>query len=220
MKTNGCSVTFESCDAAFVKKFGPAAAENMVLDFHAVHPALPFLYDASQLADFLSVSCGALNHLVNHIQDAYHPVMIPKHSGGFRHLHIPNARLLACQKQINRNFLSHFPVSTFATAYRKGGSALRNAEPHVGRKYLLKLDITDFLEASPLNRSSAQLSTPAMYRSRSAIFLPHCAAKMMSFHKALQHLLRSPISSCVVLTTRSVSGAANAKSPILATATI
>ena len=56
MKTNGCSVTFESCDAAFVKKFGPAAAENMVLDFHAVHPALPFLYDASQLADFLSVS--------------------------------------------------------------------------------------------------------------------------------------------------------------------
>ena len=95
MKTNGCSVTFESCDAAFVKKFGPAAAENMVLDFHAVHPALPFLYDASQLADFLSVSCGALNHLVNHIQDAYHPVMIPKHSGGFRHLHIPNARLLA-----------------------------------------------------------------------------------------------------------------------------
>ena len=144
MKTNGCSVTFESCDAAFVKKFGPAAAENMVLDFHAVHPALPFLYDASQLADFLSVSCGALNHLVNHIQDAYHPVMIPKHSGGFRHLHIPNARLLACQKQINRNFLSHFPVSTFATAYRKGGSALRNAEPHVGRKYLLKLDITDF----------------------------------------------------------------------------
>ena len=144
MKTNGCSVTFESCDAAFVKKFGPAAAENMVLDFHAVHPALPFLYDASQLADFLSVSCGALNHLVNHIQDAYHPVMIPKHSGGFRHLLIPNARLLACQKQINRNFLSHFPVSTFATAYRKGGSALRNAEPHVGRKYLLKLDITDF----------------------------------------------------------------------------
>ena len=220
MKTNGCSVTFESCDAAFVKKFGPAAAENMVLDFHAVHPALPFLYDASQLADFLSVSCGALNHLVNHIQDAYHPVMIPKHSGGFRICTFRTQDFWpAKNKSIEISFrTSRSPLSPPHTEREDRLSGMQN-RMSVG-SICSNWTSPIFLEASPLNRSSAQLSTPAMYRSRSAIFLPHCAAKMMSFHKALQHLLRSPISSCVVLTTRSVSGAANAKSPILATATI
>ena len=34
MKIEGSCVTFEPCDAAFVKKFGPLEAANMVLDYH------------------------------------------------------------------------------------------------------------------------------------------------------------------------------------------
>ena len=52
MKIEGSCVTFEPCDAAFVKKFGPLEAANMVLDYHSVHPDMPFLYDAEQLAGF------------------------------------------------------------------------------------------------------------------------------------------------------------------------
>lgn len=71
MKIEGSCVTFEPCDAAFVKKFGPLEAANMVLDYHSVHPNMPFLYDAEQLAGFFGISCGELNHIVNHIQKEY-----------------------------------------------------------------------------------------------------------------------------------------------------
>lgn len=78
MKIEGSCVTFEPCDAAFVKKFGPLEAANMVLDYHSVHPNMPFLYDAEQLAGFLGISCGELNHIVNHIQKEYKKAFLPK----------------------------------------------------------------------------------------------------------------------------------------------
>ena len=78
MKIKGSCVTFEPCDAAFVKKFGPLEAANMVLDYHSVHPNMPFLYDAEQLAGFFGISCGELNHIVNHIQKEYEKAFLPK----------------------------------------------------------------------------------------------------------------------------------------------
>lgn len=78
MKIEGSCVTFEPCDAAFVKKFGPLEAANMVLDYHSVHPNMPFLYDAEQLAGFFDISCGELNHIVNHIQKEYKKAFLPK----------------------------------------------------------------------------------------------------------------------------------------------
>lgn len=61
MKIEGSCVTFEPCDAAFVKKFGPLEAANMVLDYHSVHPNMPFLYDAEQLAGFFGINTIDLN---------------------------------------------------------------------------------------------------------------------------------------------------------------
>lgn len=55
MKIEKDTVTFEAPDADFVAKFGMQAAADMVLDFHCFHPQLPFLYDARQLAAFLSI---------------------------------------------------------------------------------------------------------------------------------------------------------------------
>lgn len=78
MKIEGSCVTFEPCDAAFVKKFGPLEAANMVLDYHSVHPNMPFLYDAEQLAGFFGINCGELNHIVNHIQKEYEKAFLPK----------------------------------------------------------------------------------------------------------------------------------------------
>lgn len=42
MKIDANSVTFEPQDMAFVKKFGILKATEMVLDYHAEHPNLPF----------------------------------------------------------------------------------------------------------------------------------------------------------------------------------
>lgn len=144
MKIEGSCVTFEPCDAAFVKKFGPLEAANMVLDYHSVHPNMPFLYDAEQLAGFFGISCGELNHIVNHIQKEYTKAFLPKKDGTYRSLYIPSIRLQFCLGPIKDRILSQLPVSKFATAYQKGSSTRKNAEPHIGKKNLLKLDITDF----------------------------------------------------------------------------
>lgn len=137
-------MTFEPCDAAFVKKFGPLEAANMVLDHHSVHPNMPFLYDAEQLAGFFGISRGELNHIVNHIQKEYEKAFLPKKDGTYRSLYIPSIRLRFCLGPIKDRILSQLPVSKFATAYQKGSSTRKNAEPHIGKKNLLKLDITDF----------------------------------------------------------------------------
>ena len=144
MKIDGCSVIFEPCDTAFVEKFGLSEAESMVLDYHAVHPNMPFLYDAEQLASFFGISRGELNHIVNHIQKEYEKAFLPKKDGTYRSLYIPSIRLRFCLDPIKDRILSQIPISKFATAYQKGSSTRKNAEPHIGKKYLLKLDITNF----------------------------------------------------------------------------
>lgn len=106
MKIEGSCVTFEPCDAAFVKKFGPLEAANMVLDYHSVHPNMPFLYDAEQLAGFFDISCGELNHIVNHIQKEYKKAFLPKKDGTYRSLYIPSIRLQFCLGPIKDRILS------------------------------------------------------------------------------------------------------------------
>ena len=66
MKIEKDAVTFEMPDADFVAKFGMQAAADMVLDFHCFHPQLPFLYDARQLAAFLSTSRQKLLYYARH----------------------------------------------------------------------------------------------------------------------------------------------------------
>ena len=89
------AVTFEMPDADFVAKFGMQAAADMVLDFHCFHPQLPFLYDARQLAAFLSTSRQKLLYYARHTAAAYHPVTIPKRNGDVRILSVPDARCVA-----------------------------------------------------------------------------------------------------------------------------
>ena len=144
MKIDANSVTFEPQDMAFVKKFGILKATEMVLDYHAEHPNLPFLYDAEQLAGFLGISRGELNDIVNHIQKEYKETRLPKKDGTYRSLCVPSIRLRFCQDPIKGKILPQLPVSKFATAYQKGSTTRGNAEPHIGKKFLLKLDITDF----------------------------------------------------------------------------
>ena len=102
MKIEKDTVTFEAPDADFVTKFGIQAAADMVLDFHCFHPQLPFLYDARQLAAFLSTSRQKLLYYVRHTAAAYHPVTIPKRNGDVRILSVPDDTLRRWQRKICR----------------------------------------------------------------------------------------------------------------------
>lgn len=142
MRINGKNIVFESADMPFLKKYGLDAATDMVKE-HFNNTDMPFINDTFQLADELGMKRKELFSLLRNIDSYYEEIKIPKKSGGVRVLHAPRGLLRAAQSGILR-MLRNQPVSRFATAYVTGKSLVCNATPHVGKKYLLKMDITDF----------------------------------------------------------------------------
>ena len=144
MKIKGEIVTFEEGDMAFARKFGPVRAAEMVLTFKDFNPGLPFIYDTYQLAHFLGMGRKSLFDLLRYTDREYRTVNIKKKNGGGRTLHVLSPKLKRIQSILLRHILNAFPVSQYATAYKEGTQLMDNAVPHVGKRYLLKLDITDF----------------------------------------------------------------------------
>lgn len=82
----------------------------------------------------------------NQVETHYHPVVIPKKSGGRRKLFVPDPLLRTIQRNLLHHVLEEFQTSEFACAYKKGTSIVDNARPHVGAELVLKLDIQDFFD--------------------------------------------------------------------------
>lgn len=143
MHIKGDTVFFEKCDMHFVKKMGLQQAADMALNFKTVSP-LPFLYDTYQTAAFFHISRKALFRLVKNAAQEYRLIRIKKKNGGYRTLYAPSPALRACQQRIRQDILDKLPVSKYAAAYIKGRTLIGNASPHVGKRFLLKLDLTDF----------------------------------------------------------------------------
>ena len=102
--------------------------------------------EISSLVKDLGVSAKALYSLSNQKHQHYRTVKLPKENGEFRELCVPDDFLKAVQSKIAKNLLVHEEISPFATAYRSGGSTLRNASPHVGKSMVMKLDIRQFFD--------------------------------------------------------------------------
>ena len=102
--------------------------------------------ELSSLEKDLGVSAKMLYTLSNQRYRHYHNVKIPKGNGEFRELSVPDAFLKTVQTRIAQNLLALEPISPYAKAYRPGGSPLKNAEPHVGKPVLLKMDIRQFFD--------------------------------------------------------------------------
>lgn len=84
--------------------------------------------------------------LSNNLEKHYHNVFIPKSDGSKRKLSVPDLILKKVQKSIADNILAQYPVSRYAKAYKIGSSIQRNAQPHTGKKKILKLDIEGFFD--------------------------------------------------------------------------
>ena len=63
---------------------------------------------------------GCLYALSNHAEKHYQKVSIPKRSGGFRTLLVPDPLLKNVQRNLLHHVLDGFTVSDSAAAYRKG----------------------------------------------------------------------------------------------------
>ena len=103
--------------------------------------------EAASLARDLGVDLQTLYALSNSLPAHYRSVEIPKAGGGFRRLTVPDEALKRVQRAILNNLLVYMPLSPYATAYRGGGGAVRNAARHVGQSQVLRLDIRHFFDS-------------------------------------------------------------------------
>ena len=102
--------------------------------------------ELSSLTNDLGVSSKVLYSLSNHISSHYYQTKIPKKNGEYRELSVPDEFLKMVQKRIVENLLVYEEVSPYATAYRYGGSTVKNAYPHIRKNTILKLDIRHFFD--------------------------------------------------------------------------
>lgn len=102
--------------------------------------------EISSLCQDLGYSARTLYALSNSIERHYHTVELKKPNGGTRVLHIPDKFLKSVQKRISEVLLQREPISSYAVAYRVGGSTRVNACKHVGKNKILKLDIRKFFD--------------------------------------------------------------------------
>lgn len=77
----------------------------------------------------------------------YRKKEIPKKNGATRKILVPDNNLKNIQRAILKKHLEQMPISSYATAYHKGAKLTSNALPHLNRKTILKMDITDFFSS-------------------------------------------------------------------------
>jgi retron-type reverse transcriptase len=110
--------------------------------------ALPVWKTEEDLAKALGISLKELWYFSIHRererQPHYITFSIPKRSGGKRLIMAPKRRLKMIQRKLLTLLVEKFPLSEHAHAFRRGHSIRDGAAPHVGKRFVLKLDLKDF----------------------------------------------------------------------------
>lgn len=134
--------------------------------------------ELSSLEQDLGISAKTLYAVSNNISKHYRKAKLPKKSGGYRNLSVPDEVLKAIQRQISEVLLIHMPVSRHAKAYRFGSSTLRNAKHHVGKQVVLKLDILHFFDSIRYSTVKDKVFPAEIYEEPLRILLT-----MLCYHK-------------------------------------
>ncbi|KAF0178471.1 MAG: RNA-directed DNA polymerase domain-containing protein [Limisphaerales bacterium] len=117
---------------------------------------LPLWKTEEEVAAALGISLRELwffaIHRERETQPHYVTFAIPKRSGGKRTIMAPKRRLKAIQRKLLGLLVEKLPVSEHAHAFRRGHSVRTGAEPHVGKRMVLKLDLKDFFPSVTMAR--------------------------------------------------------------------
>lgn len=103
----------------------------------------------SQLVKILCANTGMgpteMRRLLETAPERYKEFKIPKRTRGYRTIAQPAREIKFLQRILMGSLLQNLPVHDAATAYRKGYTLARNAEPHAGPgRPILKMDLRDF----------------------------------------------------------------------------
>lgn len=158
----------------------------------------PGVESKTQLLAFLSLKTNIPDiEQICLAQDRYQQSVIFT-GGKAREVHIPtkqlNAVLRICLSELEKVY---FP-SDSATAYIKGRGIIKNAQPHVGKRWLLKIDLENFYGSITSNRVKGLLRKLAPDRSQEFYDL---LTDIVTFNSALPTgSPTSPIISNIIMT--------------------
>ena len=125
----------------------------------------------SSLENDLGFSAKTLYSVANRTYKHYHSVKIPKSNNGYRRLYVPSENLKMIQRMINNKLLSLEDISPYAIAYRLGGSTKLNAQLHIGKSILLKLDIKNFFDNIGYDLLKKKVFTEERYSEQNSALL-------------------------------------------------
>ena len=105
-------------------------------------------YDIAELARRLDLPAQALKRQ----RPDYHLFTIAKANGGVRNIHAPSDALKQMQRTILRRLLARLAVHPAAHGFEKGRSIVTNAQAHVGKAVVLRMDIQNFFNSTGTSR--------------------------------------------------------------------
>jgi len=110
---------------------------------------VPVIFTLRHLTKLANAPHGFVEGVVKRGSDPYNTFNLTKHGKGrsYRQIAVPAPPLLLLQRWIHANILTKRHPHAASTAYGMDCDPLENAKIHAGKKWLVKLDITDFFEA-------------------------------------------------------------------------
>ncbi len=122
---------------------------------------LPLWKTEEDVAGALGISLKELWYFAIHRererQPHYITFAIRKRSGGKRLIMAPKRRLKNIQRELLELLVEKLPVADHAHAFRRGRSIRSGAEPHVGKPFVLKLDLKNFFPSVTMARVRGML---------------------------------------------------------------
>lgn len=142
---------------------------------------LPVIFDQQHLSYLLCMEHRNLRQLVKSASSYYKYFTIKKRRGGLRRIMSPYSELRDVQTWIKENILDKIELPNCVKAFVKGRNIMENAKMHEGRKYILKVDITNFFESIGVRQVYVAFRKMGYDRSVAAWLANLCTAKIEDY---------------------------------------
>lgn len=120
------------------------------------------LQNQKENTNYKPISAKRLKHYYANINKKYINFEIPKKTGGKRTITAPDKFLKKVQRRINLLLTLFFEPKPAAHGFLENRSIVTNAQIHVGKKYVLNVDLKDFFPSIHFGRIKAVLQLPIL----------------------------------------------------------
>ncbi|MGE3228642.1 MAG: TIR domain-containing protein [Hyphomicrobium sp.] len=159
------------------------------------------LQSAEDLAEYLGVEISDMLRLLYKAPDheRYRHFEIPKRSGGLRRISAPHGLLRAMQDKLHVDFKRLYDAHPRAHGFIEGRSIATNADEHIGKRWVLNVDLVDFFPTINFGRVRGLFMKPPFEMAPAAATV---AAQIVTYRNGLpQGAPTSPVLSNFIAAT-------------------